>query len=130
VTAFLTPPSFNIDVFGNNGRSIATIKEDGLARIFPGYHFDGATCAPDFPKAMRGVVFHDLLCQLLTLPTFSRLLPITRKDADADARALWHEDKFELGGLYYSATRLFGGLHSVLTNGIVDYKSGISITLY
>ncbi len=88
----------------STGARLATLDPEGLLTIYPGYHFDGATMAPDLVVLMRAVVFHDLMCQCAGHP----LWPFRRSDGDWWFMEVAAEDKHELlGAVYFLGIRLY-----------------------
>lgn len=55
-----------LELRGSDGQLYAMLV-DGFFTIFAGYHFDGATCAPDFEDGLEGFAVHDALLQLLDI---------------------------------------------------------------
>jgi hypothetical protein len=43
---------------------VGHIYVNGAVVLYPGYRWDGATSAPDFPSILLAAAFHDLFCQI------------------------------------------------------------------
>lgn len=57
---------------GSDGEIYAVLY-DGRLTIFKGYHFDGATCAPDFAAGLEGFAVHDAMFEVHTVSDFQLL---------------------------------------------------------
>ena len=53
-----------LTLLSNSGNALVILSGSHLT-IYRHYHFDGATCAPDFKKGLHGFGVHDALLQLL-----------------------------------------------------------------
>jgi hypothetical protein len=94
------------DIKSLKGNVLAIVR-DQLLSILPGYSFDGATSAPDIKRLMRGVVLHDILCQLCECPGW----PMTRFAADKAFYRVAREDAPLIATVYYAGIRIGGHLH-------------------
>lgn len=83
---------------------LAFINKD-LLTIQPGYAWDGATCAPDFPGVMRASLVHDAELQFLQIPEYSQYRTVYL--IDRLFFDLMKEDKFPLKEIYFSAVRTY-----------------------
>jgi hypothetical protein len=75
--------------------------------IYSGYAWDGCTWAPDFEKALRASVIHDIGCQFQCVGLF-RDRVATRAEVDK-----WFQIKMQLSGfklrwLYFPAVFIWG----------------------
>ena len=86
------------ELLDNKGRLLAEHK-DGKTIIHKGYSIDGATCAPDFRRGMRGFFVHDLYLQFLD--KYPGAFP--EQLAHDAMREMHWVDNFKLAGLYYWA---------------------------
>lgn len=66
-------------VIAYNGKMLADLEPTGLLTIYPGYAWDGATCAIDTPDFMTASLVHDVLYQMIRL---GKLHMSMRKAAD------------------------------------------------
>ena len=73
----------------------------GRFTIFSAYRSDGATYAPDFRKIMRGVFFHDLMCQFAAVKNS----PFTREEADLLFYDHMDLVNFRLKSAYFAGVR-------------------------
>jgi hypothetical protein len=47
-----------------DNKIVGYIYVNGVVVLYPGYKWDGATAAPDFPSILLAAAFHDLFCQI------------------------------------------------------------------
>jgi hypothetical protein len=100
-------------LFGRNGEILATVAR-GRLTIREGFSSDGATCAPDFRRCLRGVFVHDVLLALYrAYPGFfdehivhDAMLEVHT----ADRFALRHIYYYAVSGWLYRVFRYFCGL--------------------
>lgn len=110
MTFDLFPQYVNISIQTTEGKELAKLHKDGKLVIYPGYCWDGATCAPDFPEVLRATLIHDIMCQLNNQPDW----PYMRDDADYEFRRVSREDKFKFRLIYFVAVLLFGMIKEYL----------------
>ena len=94
---YLAVPSENpLTIYSRSGRVLVEAYEDKV-KIKTHYHFDGATCAPDFKRVLMAAALHDVLLQLKDR--------YPKKLEEADAHFAFKEEMkaqgFRLWPLYY-----------------------------
>ncbi len=110
----------------NKGKLRLVIHPDGRIQVKDGYAWDG--CSPKFsifdlfyigtpdgvmnvrtgkPKTYCASLVHDALYQFMDHPD----MPYSRAQMDRFFRVLMKDADFRLGGLYWLAVRVFGGIY-------------------
>lgn len=87
-----------IGLLSNGGNPIVYL-DAGFLTIYRNYHFDGATCAPDFDEGLEGFAVHDALLQLLDKYPDS----FPEQWAHDAMKQIHDRDGFALGWLYHWA---------------------------
>ena len=81
-----------------NGKTYAQL-EHGTLTLFPGYQFDGCTCAFDFSRALPGCAAHDALLQIRA----QNPAALTDLQCSRAMREMHRRYRFKLWRLYYWA---------------------------
>lgn len=89
-----------------DGNKVYAILIDDELTIFPGYHFDGCTGAPDFKRAILGCGVHDALIQMLE----DNQRAYKRSQADKALLQVQRKSRFALAFLYFAAVLSYGAL--------------------
>lgn len=103
----------SLTILSGTGNALVVGKGDKLT-INKHYHFDGATCAPDFKKVLRAAALHDALLQL------KQKYPgkISERMAHQAFRREMRADGFRLWPIYSFFTRPFSrAIYKRLTKG-------------
>ena len=89
-------------ITSQSGNELVKLQRNTLI-IYPHYHFDGATYAPDFFEVLRAAAVHDALLQL----SENHPQMVTRKMANEAFKKQMRADGFTLWPLYYIGVKLY-----------------------
>lgn len=107
---FQLPVSYiELDIFSDKGELLAHLDCSGLLTIYPGYAWDGATCALDFKSALRATLIHDIMCQLVNHDHWT----YDRFEADLLFFETAKKDRFVFARVYFYGVAVFGILHTI-----------------
>ena len=87
-----------IGILSDSGKPMAYLCM-GYLTIYRHFHFDGATCAPDFKSGLEGYAVHDALLQILDRYPEA----FTEQEAHDAMRLIHDRQGFKLGWLYHWA---------------------------
>jgi len=96
-------------ITSQSGNELVKLQRNTLI-IYPHYHFDGATYAPDFKNVLLATAVHDALLQLAD----KYPLQLTTDQAHEAFKVQMQRDGFKLSGLYFFGVSFWFKLKSLL----------------